>query len=203
MRAHWVVCALVGALLTGALGGCSTSADEPAAGPPPGPPEPEWSPTGVADTSLPRRPRDLRLDGIDPCTLMPAKLRAQLRVNTDMNRAPVQDGLRGPICEWLNAPLSPPYRLSVRLVQNRSIRPYLYDQDARISGVAGFGAVDLPGPLLPRDQGCVVRVDTGPEQSLWVGYMSEVPVDGQSYTRMCTNAHSAAEHVMSVLLAGQ
>jgi hypothetical protein len=149
--------------------------------------------------SLPPRPRELRLDGIDACSLITSGLRSQLTVYSRMNRDPAGDGLRSSDCEWTNFPAHPQLALSVRLVLDRGIESYLDDPQARVTEVSGYSAVDLPGLYPTRDDGCVVRVDVAAGQTLWSGYGSDGRVPGKTYDDMCDTARVAAQSELGQL----
>jgi hypothetical protein len=69
---RWVGAAVLTVLLTVSASACS--ADAPAPSPPPT--STEARPEGVVE--LPPRPREVRLDGVDPCSLLTEEQRAEL-----------------------------------------------------------------------------------------------------------------------------
>jgi hypothetical protein len=189
---------VTGLLVTGLLvAGCGWGAPPST----PSAPDSAATPTAGPARPLPARPRELRLDGIDACSVITTGLRTQLHVTSRMNRAPAGDGLRGSDCEWTNFPARPGFALFVRLALDRGIEGYSEQPGGRVTEVSGYAAVDLPGPYAARDDGCGVRVDVAAGQTLWTGYGSDDRVPGQTYDEMCDRVHVAAQSELAQLRA--
>lgn len=174
--------ALVGLLLAG----CGGASGEPA--PPP--------PVVSSRLELPVRPATLSVQGVDPCTLVSGKLREQFSA--------VEAGLRdeaadGPGCAWSGRPGTRGFSMGVRLV-HRPIREFLELSGARVANVAGFGAVDVPGP--PAEPGCMSRVEIADDTTLWASYQvvpdPAAPVVTPDIA--CERAHRIAISALAQLL---
>ena len=190
-RSGLVGAALVGAALLGvlAVAGCAGPTTSSAA-----------APAGASD-SLPPRPRELPLNGIDACSVITSPLRSQLGVTSRMNRNRPADNLNSSDCTWTNFPAQPQLALSVRMVLNQGIQPYLSQPGAQLITVSGFGAVQLPARPASPEQGCIVRLDVASGQSAWVSFTSDGPIPGRTYDEMCARARSASASVLAQLLA--
>jgi len=186
--------ALVGAALLGvlAMASCAGPTTSSAAAP--------AAPAGAAG-AMPPRPRELPLNGIDACSVITSPLRTQLGVSSRMDRNRPADNLISSDCEWTNFPAQPQLALSVRLVLNRGIEPYLSQPGAQVITVSGFGAVELPALPANPAQGCIVRLDVASGQSAWVSFTSSGPIPGRTYDEMCARARTAAASVLAQLLA--
>jgi hypothetical protein len=199
MPAPWVIrhrtgrigAALVGAALLSvlALAGCAEPTTTSAA-----------ALTGAAG-SLPARPRELPLNGIDACSVISSPLRSQLGVASRMDRNRPADNLNSSDCEWTNFPAQPQLALSVRLVLNQGIEPYLNEPGAQVITVSGYGGVELPARPANPGLGCIVRLDVAAGQTVWVSYTSDRPIPGRTYDEMCARARLASASVLAQLLA--
>jgi Protein of unknown function (DUF3558) len=182
------------ALIT--LAGCGPAAQ------PSQPPTPTSSTAEPAKT-LPSRPREVRLNGIDPCTLITPKLRAELgELNDHFSHEKAFDSLASSNCAITNVPHDPGYVLSLRLVTAQGADFYLASPKITVTSVNGFGSLDQPGLNdLAENRSCLVIVDVAQGQSLWVGFngSNDTPPPG-GYQAMCSKAHIAAESIMQQLL---
>jgi len=190
-RSRLIGAALAGAALLGvlAMAGCAEPTTTSAAAP------------AGASGSLPSRPRELPLNGIDACSVITSPLRIQLGVTSRMDRNRPADNLDSSDCTWTNFPGEPQLALSVRLVLNQGIQPYLIEPGAQVITVSGFGAVQLPARPANPEQGCIVRLDVASGQSAWVSYTSDGSIPGRTYDEMCARARSASASVLAQLLA--
>lgn len=92
--------------------------------------------------------------------------------------------------------------LSLQLLTTQGVDSFRSDKSTA-STVSGFSSLDQPGLNdLTGNQSCLVIVDTGSQQSLWVGFADteQTPPPG-GYQAMCGKAHIAAESIMQQLLA--
>ena len=172
------------------------------AAPAPAPPE---SPAG-GGVVLPDRPRDVPLDGVDPCALLTAAQRAELGLDgTPRPYLGSPNELMGPTdaCS-VSGFGSRAISFAIRLSVSRGIEGFT---DARVDPpvvpieVAGFPAVLSPPPDYMADN-CVVAVDVAPGQTLAVllrdgGRLPPIPV-----AELCADVPRYAAEVMATLLAG-
>lgn len=185
--------ALIALAAVGGLTACGGS-DAPA-------PAPEAAPARPAP-ELPPRPRELKVDGIDPCTLATPEIRAQAGVTSQGQADPssTDNAIKG--CGYDNFPQHPTAALDVNVTTNQDTAGFLLFPDAVISNVAGFGAVDSPDSAAGADYSCVVRVDVAENQGLWVSLYNTLGDDQTStHAQMCQKAHTVAESIMAGLLA--
>lgn len=192
MRFPWpAFAALVCALVVGTLGaGCTTEvAGRPSA------------PTGVL---LPPRPREVRLDGVDPCSLLTPEQRAELK----LDGAPLYDksyvelfGGEVPTCT-ITGYVGPRLALAISIVTTTGIERWQRgDLDARVSPttIAGFPAiVAVPSRFTNY---CSVDVDVAAGQLLDVqmsdgGGSAPVP-----QSDLCGRAEQAGSELLTSLLA--
>jgi hypothetical protein len=177
----------------GALSGCGGSQAST--------PPPQAAPPAPAQ-KLPPRPRELKVDGIDPCSLVTPEIRAQAGVTSQGQADPssTDNALKG--CGYDNFPQHPTAALDVNLATNQDTSGFLFFPDAVASTVAGFGAVDSPDSAAGADHSCVVRVDVAENQGLWVSLYNTLGDDAAStHAQMCHKAHTVAESIMAALLA--
>lgn len=184
----WVLVFVVVAVASG----CGT---EPAV-----PPPAEAAPTTAAQPRL----REVRLDGIDPCTLGNKDLAA--RVGAGQRQRPVDVSFANPratACEWASFPVRPSdIALSLTLVPDRSALEYAKAEGARVTNVVGFAAVDTAPSVEEADRECIVAIDVAEGQSLLVTVSNDLgDLPGVSHAMLCEKAHVAAEDVMRRLLA--
>jgi hypothetical protein len=194
LRLRTAVSALIVLAAVGGLTACGGS--EPAA-----PPSPAAAPA-LPPQKLPPRPRELKVDGMDPCSLVTPAIRAQAGVTSQGQADPssTDNALRG--CGYDNFPQHPTAALDVNLATNQDTAGFLFFPDAVASTVAGFGAVDSPDSAAGPDHSCVVRVDVAENQGLWVSLYNTLGDDATStHAQMCQKAHTVAESIMAGLLA--
>lgn len=148
---------------------------------------------------LPPRPRDLRVDGIDPCALFTKAQQQRLGVDYVL-RGTKPDDLGNMPCRFSHFPDDPNYTYVISAVPQRGARFFL-DPDlvvvSRIASAAGFPAViyHLPGD----NAGCFVSVDVAPSQSVSIQYSYDsrpVPV---GIEELCERARMGAELAVQTL----
>jgi hypothetical protein len=164
-------------------------------------PSPQAAPAQPVQ-KLPPRPRELKVDGIDPCTLATPEIRGQAGVTSQGQADPTStdNAIKG--CGYDNFPQHPTAALDVNVVTNQDTAGFLLFPDAVASAVAGFGAVDSPDSAAGADHSCVVRVDVAENQGLWVSLYNTLGDDAAStHAQMCQKAHTVAESIMAGLLA--
>ncbi|RZS40963.1 uncharacterized protein DUF3558 [Herbihabitans rhizosphaerae] len=122
-----------------------------------------------ATPTVPPRPKDLRVDGIDPCQLIPRQNWTELRLdearpagNASFYKVPVcsYSGATPPIYQGfgVSAPVTEGIEVWLAGKKNSAIRPIT---------VAGYGAVEAIRDGAEEAE-CAVIVDVAPGQILWV-----------------------------------
>jgi hypothetical protein len=155
----------------------------------------------VPGKTFPPRPREVRLNGVDPCTLVTPQLRSEMYdLADDGTHENMHDALISSNCSLLTYG-DPTYFFGIRLVTNEGADHDLSSPKTQVINVNGFGALDQPGLNdLNGNESCLVIVDVAPGQSLWVSFGTlDDPPPG--YQKMCNKANVAAESVMQQLLA--
>lgn len=179
----------VGALAAG----CATrtvTPGEPAQPPPPATSAPQ----------LPPRPQELRIDGVDPCTLLDPQQRRRLGVDSEP-RAGGGSSRGEPACSYSHLSSEPFYSINVATVPFEGAQVWLSgtrNVDARILDVAGFGAVQTR--VAGDDSDCSVLVDVAEGQTVDVLFTGDGAGSFPS-DEMCARARQAAEAATMTLLA--
>jgi len=173
------------------LAGCGLAAE----------PTPSQAPVATAPNgqSLPARPREIRLDGLDPCRLLTAE--QQRRLNPD--QPPTANyGDRGPSCQWGRGFTEPREGYLVRLRTNLGADQALAGPPGvRVVSVAGFGAVETFGQPADPDRTCILAIDVADGQSVDVLYDYTGKALPINRALACQRAATAADLVMQTLLA--
>lgn len=186
------------AVLALALGapaaGCATGTMTP--GEPAQPPPPP----ATSAPQLPPRPQELRIDGVDPCTLLDPSQRQRLGVDGEP-RAGGGSSRGEPACSYDHEGSEPFYGFNIATVPFEGVQVWLSGRrnvDVEIIDVAGFGAVTTR--LKGDDRDCSVIVDVAEGQSMDVLFTGDA---AGSFTpeEMCEKARLAAEAATRTLLA--
>lgn len=180
------------------IGGCSTGEV--------GQPKPGLPATGTSDsTSMskstapsPARPKEIELQGVDPCATLTADQQKQLKIDEAVSDPSdvVKSGKLAPACSYRTNG-SPSYIYNVSLISDAGIDywqgPSNLDVDPK--DVAGFAAlqVKLSGTS---DFDCSVAVDVADGQQLFVQFL---PIDDFGQDQMCQNARKGAELALATL----
>ncbi|MHA6782927.1 DUF3558 domain-containing protein [Pseudonocardia saturnea] len=179
------------------LVGCGTP---PVAGS--GAPAPSTSaaPTTIA---LPPRPREIRLDGLDPCDLLTETQRADLGLDRPpvFNRGPSQ--LYGGETDLCSVRGNEPRAVSVgvQLAVTAGIEVFTsrpVDAEVRVIDVRGFPAVMVVPTGFP--EFCSVIVDVAPGQALDVQFADGGRRPPVPQPELCSSAEESAGLVMDTLL---
>jgi Protein of unknown function (DUF3558) len=149
-------------------------------------------PTSGSAVAIPARPRELKLDGIDPCTLFTDAQLAQLSLERKRPRI-TDKGMKDCAMDALKAPFD---HYSAVATTNEGIGAWLTGKrnvDAKLSSVAGFAAATywFRGAHDHNTPDCTISVDVAEGQSLTVSADN----DGkQTYTleQLCQRAEQAA-----------
>lgn len=146
------------------------------------------------------RPAELRLDGVDPCTLLTAAQVRQLGVVAG-GRLENTDELGSVGCRWPNSRQSPSSGYVARLLMNRAADSALPGAiGAQVVTIDGFSAVRAAAPGVDPKNHCILVVDVAPGQSLWVQWLTISPnYPGLSHELACQQARDAARLMLSNL----
>jgi len=167
--------------------------------PPPAPIPPTPGPTAIV---LPPRPRELPLDGVDPCTLLTDAQRAQLGFDGGVvageSTAP---GFVGPSC--VNSGYEPRaiavvFALAVENGIEVLTGPGVLRDEVTVIDVAGFPAL-LARPKV--EDSCSVDVDVARGQFLDVQFQDGGRSPAIPQDRLCRDAVDVAEEAVLTLLA--
>jgi Protein of unknown function (DUF3558) len=172
------------------LAGCTTTGGQAEPAPP--------------TSAAPTRPRDVRIDGVDPCSLLTEQQRAELGLDAqprrDVGPLPPYPGNDIPLCLFGGfRPRS--VSLGVAVVTTTGIDLFLSGGlvvDARPIEVSGFPALIA---IAPRNTDfCTVVVDVAPGQTLDVNFRLDGRNAGASLESLCQDAERAAGAAMDTLL---
>lgn len=186
---------LLALLLTVGLGaGCTTTSTGD-----PKPTDTGGAATGGSTTTeeSPERPRDIPLDGIDPCTLIPQADYPKFYM-TKSGTPKENETFKSPLCRWVGTEVG---GFDLTLVTTEGIEKWLDGSRSgeveRTEPVADFPAVEVV--IEDYDNGCFVGVDVAEGQYLW----AEVALDNAGLPKApepCEYAHQFAESAMSTLV---
>jgi hypothetical protein len=173
-----------------ALTGCGS----PVAAPPPAP---------AVGNGLPPRPAVLRIDGIDPCTLLTPAQAGQLDVE-EGRRNDYAPGtpIQGTACDWSTDEPRMRIHHGASLILNRGADYALGQEPLR--NVDGYTATTTSSDLEDPRWHCFVVVDTGPGQSLLSDYSVDTrDIPGMTHEKACDRAQAAAAMMLENLRAAQ
>jgi hypothetical protein len=193
---------LVGtALIMAAIAGCTTAQGGTAttAGqPPPGASAVPAPPDGPARITLPPRPVDVPLTGVDPCSLLTARQRGTLGLATGAHGLPDQLADNSPTCNFRLADPTSGVEYDVAVDTRNGIQLFLDPHlaaNVRQVSVAGFPALDIT--LKPPDllQGCTTAVSVAGGQMFMVNLGQ--PAEGTTTTQSCARTEQVADAVLT------
>lgn len=151
----------------------------------------------TTDNPAPARPRPLRLDGKDPCALVPEADWAEFSIEKP-GKLKQDETLKSPKCFYSNNTGI----FDVTLVMNEGIDAWRSGQRAaqpgEVAPVRGFPAISLLQPS--NKTACDIVVDVAEGQYL----MATVIIDPNEVSKVpdrCAYAHRLAESAMSTLVA--
>lgn len=157
------------------------------------------SPTSSAP-SLPARPAQLRLNGVDPCALLTAAERAMLGVGAGhASRTDTADStVQGASCLWLSLTQHPAEGYTATAVLNQGAEVALSAEPLR--SVDGFAATTTTSVGSDPNHFCGLLVDLAPGQSLSATY-SDITEEQTGLTReaACDKAQRLAEAMVTTL----
>lgn len=153
---------------------------------------------GAGNITLPRRPSDVSLTGIDPCSLLTAPQRARLGVDAGVTGPPAQLANNSPTCDYRFADNTPGAEYNVAVDTTDGIQLYLdpsLADDIRQVSVSGFPALDVT--LKPPDllQGCTTAVSVASGQMFMVNLGQ--PARGTTTAESCAKTEQVAGAVLA------
>jgi hypothetical protein len=197
---------LAGLLVAVAVGGCTKSEAGQAQPGNDGTSEaPPTSTSGGAPSSvtIPPRPKELRLDGVDPCALFTQPQLAQLSVKRTRARTSGSEHFKGMKECVLEVRAEQFYDFSVMAATNEGIAPWLAGDrnvEAKLTSVAGYAAATywFRGASGTKTADCTTSVDVADGQQLTVNVEND---GGHSFTleQLCQRAENAAALAMQTL----
>jgi hypothetical protein len=146
--------------------------------------------------SLPPRPREIKLDGVDPCLLISTNQMKQLGVvKAARNDDDIVKSGPVPFCDYRNSASGIGY--GVGAISNRGVDYWKGNgnTDVSIVNVAGYGAVRVS--LSGTNVDCAVSIDVADGQQLYVDF---IPT-GIELTKeqLCQNVTTGAELALATL----
>jgi hypothetical protein len=170
-----------------------------AAAPATAPPESVAAP---ARPALPARPVELRLEGVDPCSLLTDAQQKQLGVRggTAVGIEASSGPLRGPSCSWDNFPQRPSNGYFGRAVLTQGAEFSLGLEPLRT--VDGFAATTAGSTGSDSAYLCGILVDVAPGQSLFAQYDNNAKdYSGMNHQLACDKAQQLASAMLTTLRA--
>ena len=160
--------------------------------------------TPAPTTALPARPREVRIDGVDPCTLLTEAQRGELgldaRPRLDVGPLPPYPAADIPLC--VMAGFTPrAVSVAISVVTTAGIESFTSGDlvaDLRVIEVAGYPAA-LARPTSYTDF-CTVVVDVAQGQALDVNFRTGGRPPPIPQDQLCRDAQRAADAAMSTLL---
>jgi Protein of unknown function (DUF3558) len=168
---------------------CAACSSAVSGAPTPGPTAPQ----------LPPRPRELRIDGLDPCATLTTGQVQSLGVRFYSADPPT--GNLGPSCDWNHSPAEPVESYTVDVNTRGGVELAFGQPELDIITVAGFGAVTTPGRYSSGERECIVNIDVAPGQALQVGYFYNGSTAPMTHEIACQKARNAAEMAMQTIQA--
>lgn len=180
--------ALVGALLLAGAVGCGGHVPPRAVPPPLAPARP----------ALPPRPVELRLDSVNPCSLLTDEQKRQFNIASSSLVANDSGPVQGPVCAWLTLTNQPDHHWTRGAILNHGAE---YGPGAEpLRFVDGFAATTTTSTGSDPNFYCAVKVDVAPGQALGANYGNEShDVPGMNRETACDNAMRLASAMLATL----
>lgn len=161
------------------------------------------SPPVAAPTrpKLPPRPVELRLDGVDPCSLLTdAQLREFGVYRASSDQSEPDSPIQGPGCLWSNFPAKPDNGYSGSAVLNHGAEYALGREPLR--SIDGFAATTTTSTGSDPNYYCAVMVDVAPGQALGADYDNlSKDYPGMNRKLACDKAMKLAAAMLTTLRA--
>lgn len=154
---------------------------------------------GQLNPPLPPRPREVRINGLDPCSTLTAGQLKSLGVRFYSADPPMAS--IGPSCDWNHSPDEPVESYTVDINTQGGVELAFGQPQLAVVTVAGFGAVTTPGRYSSGEHECIVNVDVAQRQAVQVGYFYNGSTVPMNHEIACQKARNAAELAMQTILA--
>ena len=181
MTRHWLILIVIAALCVACTSGIS------------GVPAPDSN-----EPKIPPRPKELRIDGLDPCSTLNIDQLHSLQIAFSATSAPL--GTRGPACHWMHSTSEPVEDYTVAANTNGGVEVVFGQPQLQVIAIAGFGAVETPGAYSSGRDNCIISIDVAPRQALQVGYFYNGATVPMTHEIACGKARNAAELAMKTVL---
>jgi hypothetical protein len=190
--------------LAAAATACAAGCSGPSAPSPPATQPPTAAPPSPSTPALPPRPLELRLDTVNPCTLLTDPQRTALGVSAGIGDTDTDD-LGSPGCLWNNATPPPDDSWIAKTITKRGTEYALGSVTAtKVVDVGGFPAVQTATAYGDPAHECLLFIDTAQGQSLQVEYLNQRgDHPGISHETACQLATTAATDMITTLRSGQ
>lgn len=166
--------------------------------------EPTTEPSGETSSGssepnaeIPDRPRDLKLDGLEPCSLVTHDQSKQLGFDLEPRSRTTDDRFKAPACV-LEQSQEPFDSLDILLVTTEGVEPWLSGErnvDAWLVTVGGYPAVDYKTKGT-EDEECVTSVDVADGQQMIVDFQALEETD---YHQLCQKTEQVAATALQAL----
>jgi Protein of unknown function (DUF3558) len=151
-----------------------------------------------AGPNLPPRPREFRIDRLDPCSVFTRDQLGALGVHFYTADAP--NGKRGPGCDWIHSPAEPVESYTININTQGGVELAFGTPDLEVTKVAGFPAVTVPALYSSGKLNCLVGIDVAPGQAVQVSYFYNGATVPMTHELACQKARNAAELAMQTIL---
>jgi hypothetical protein len=153
---------------------------------------------GAGRITLPPRPHDVSLTGVDPCSLLTPAQQTTLAVTAGRPGPPAQLANNSPTCDFRFADHTPGAEYSIAVDTAEGIQLYLDPMLADViepATVSGFPALDIT--LRPPDllQGCTTAVSVANGQMFTVNLGQ--PARGTTTAQSCAKTEEVAGAVLA------
>jgi hypothetical protein len=148
---------------------------------------------GQTGVSIPPRPRELKLDGLDPCKLVTKAQLDQIKITRQRNTVQTEIAFKGaPTCAMEGGDGKVFWDYEIWLVTTEGIAPWLSGKrnvDAKLVDIGGFPAADYK-IMGTTTADCTTAVDVAEGQQLMMVFRPSR--NNFSQTEMCQKSEQAA-----------
>jgi hypothetical protein len=185
-----------------ALAGCATAQGGQPVAAHPASPAYQVPTNGSGAISLPPRPRDVSLTGVNPCTLLSPAQQTVLAVTAGVPGPPAQLADNSPTCDFRFADNTPGAEYNIAVDTTEGIQLYLNPalaDDIRQTSVSGFPALDITLQAPDLLKGCTTAVSVANGQMFMVNLGQ--PAAGTTTAQSCARTEQVAGAVLATAQA--